>query len=122
MEKRWRTEHGEALKVKAITDRARAGDADALDAVAVMGRYVGVGVANLVTQFTPEVVCLGGGVMGSFDLFLPMIQEAVAHNCGLVPHQKVKIKPAQFEEQAGLLGAAAIFPLYSYRMKGLGLE
>lgn len=122
MEKRWLTEHSEAIKVKEITDRARAGDADALEAVAVMGRYIGVGVANLITMITPEVICLGGGVMGSFDLFLPFIEAIVAQNCGLVPHHKVKIRPARFQEKAGLLGAAAIFPLYSYRMKGLGLE
>jgi glucokinase len=122
MEKRWLQEHGEALKVKQITDQARAGNEAALEAVETMGRYIGVGVANLVSIFTPKVICLGGGVMGSYDLFLPYIEEVIAQNCGLVPHQKVQIKPAQFKEKAGLLGAAAIFPLYSYRMKGLGLE
>ena len=122
MEKRWLAEHGEALKVKQITDRARAGEPNALKAVEIMGRYIGVGVSNLVTMITPEVICLGGGVMGSYDLFLPYIEEIIAQNCGLVPHHKVKVRPAQFREKAGLLGAAAIFPLYSYRMKGLGLE
>jgi len=122
MEKRWLAEHSEALKVKDITDRARDGDAAALQAVKTMGSYIGIGVANLVTLFTPEVICLGGGVMGSYDLFLPFIETRIEEQCGLVPHEMVEIRPAQFREKAGLLGAAAIFPLYSYRMKSLGLE
>lgn len=122
MEKRWLADHGEALKVKEITDRARAGDAAAVQAVETMGHYIGVGVANLVTMFTPEVICLGGGVMGSYDLFLPLIEAQIETQCGLVPHEMVELRPAEFQEKAGLLGAAAIFPLYSYRMKSLGLE
>jgi glucokinase len=122
MEKRWLEEHGEALKVKAITDLARAGNPAALQAVETEGRYLGVGIANLVTMFTPEVIALGGGVMGSYDLFLPYIETCIEQQCGLVPQELVEIKPAQFKEKAGLLGAAAIFPLYSYRMKSLGLD
>ena len=108
MEKRWQKEHGQQLKTKEICELAHSGNQEALKAIEAEGNYLGIGIANLVTLFTPEVITLGGGVMGSYDLFLPYIEEQVARQCGLVPQELVEIKSAQFKERAGLLGAAAI--------------
>ena len=38
------------------------GDAVAIGCVATLGRRVGIGVANLINTFDPEVVAIGGGV------------------------------------------------------------
>ena len=120
MERRWREAFPEEpLKAKEICNLAANGVAEAQTMVALEGRYLGVGIANLVTQFVPEVIALGGGVMGSYDMFLPYIEEQIAEQCRLVPQELVEIKPARFRDKAGLLGAAAVFPLYSYRLQGL---
>ena len=71
--------------------------------------YLGLGLANLVTLFTPEVIALGGGLMQSLPLFLPTIQHTIRSTCGLVPHEEVKVVPAALGSRAGLIGAARVW-------------
>jgi glucokinase len=71
--------------------------------------YLGLGLANLVTLFTPEVIALGGGLMQSLPLFLPTIQHTIRSTCGLVPHEEVKVIPAALGSRAGLIGAARVW-------------
>ncbi len=85
---------------------AEAGDPQALSAVEREAFYLGLGFANLVTLFVPDVMALGGGVMQSRDLFWEAIERTIRENCGLVPYEKTRLVPARFGKQAGLLGAA----------------
>jgi glucokinase len=81
----------------------------ALAAVEREGYYLGLGLANLVTLFTPDVIALGGGVMRSRHLFWDTIQATVRQNCGLVPFEKTRIVPAELGAQTGLIGAARVW-------------
>jgi glucokinase len=74
-------------------------------------RYLGLGVANLVTLFTPDTIALGGGLMRSLSLFWPQIRAAVRENCGYVPHEKVRIVPAALGDDVGIIGAACAWVL-----------
>jgi len=71
--------------------------------------YLGLGLANLVTLFTPQVIALGGGVMASHELFMPTIMESVRLTCGYVPREKVKIIPVPLDNNAGVRGAAKVW-------------
>ncbi len=82
------------------------GDPAAGAAVREVGRYLGLGLANLVTLFTPNVIALGGGVMQSRDLFWSAIHETIRETCGLVPFEKTKLVPAALGNDTGLVGAA----------------
>jgi glucokinase len=109
MSRRWREGHPSSdWMVKDICDAARAGDSDAQRAIAQEGHYLGVGIANLITHFVPEVIALGGGVMESFDLFLPHIQYQIQAQCGLVPWERTRVVRAHFRYHAALVGAAAL--------------
>jgi glucokinase len=88
---------------------ARQGEPLALQEVAREGRYLGIGVANLVTLFAPELIVLGGSVMGSADLFLPAIRERVRSNCGLIPSECVQVASASLGSDAPLIGAALVW-------------
>jgi glucokinase len=66
-----------------ICDLAQQGDPLALVAVKREAHYLGLGLANLVTLFTPEVICLGGG--GSHDGAKPLYASA----CGTHHHHDV---------------------------------
>ena len=87
---------------------ARLGDPRALPAVRQEAEWLGLGIANLVTLFCPDVIALGGGVMESFDLFFDTIARVVQQRCTLVPSQKVKIVQAAFGKDAALMGAALV--------------
>lgn len=95
------------LTAKKICDLARAGDPIAKREVEREGHYLGIGVANLVTLFAPEVIVLGGNVMLSADLFIPTILATVQGNCGLVDSKATTITSTSLGSGAPLIGAAA---------------
>jgi len=98
--------HRTGLSAKRLCELASTGDALALRAVAREGFYLGLGIANLVTLYTPDMIVLGGSVLRSAALFMPAIHARVARNCGLVPHEKTQIALATLGPDAGLIGAA----------------
>jgi len=96
----------EALTARHICDLARQGDALALAAVQREAHYLGLGLANLVTIFCPDVIALGGGMMLSADLFLPGALDVVRRVCTQVPAENTSIVLAGLGKDTGLLGAA----------------
>jgi glucokinase len=89
-----------------ICQRARMGDPLALRVLERQGYFLGLGLANLVTLFTPDVVSLGGGLMKSSSLFLESALAVVRKTCTQVPVEKTRITIASLGPDAGLLGAA----------------
>src|SRR5208283_2868855 len=63
------------LTAAQICALAEQGDPSALRAVDREGYYLGLGLANLITLFTPDAISLGGGVMKSSHLILPRARE-----------------------------------------------
>ena len=104
----------ETLDARSICAAAEQGEPRALSAVAREGYYLGLGLANLVTLFTPEVIALGGGLMRSRHLFWDTIQETIRSMCGLVPFEKVRLVPAALGSEAALVGAARVW-LHRYQ-------
>ena len=56
-------EGGRELTGPMVTELAREGDPVAAAAIAAVGRALGVGIANIVNIFYPQVVVIGGGVI-----------------------------------------------------------
>ena len=97
------------FSARQICQAARDGHPLAKTAVERTAVYLGLGMANLVTLYTPQVIALGGGLMQSLPLFLPTIQQTIRNTCGLVPHQQVKVTPAALGAMSGLVGAAQVW-------------
>ena len=96
----------ETLSAREICRLARAGDPLACRAVERERYYLGLGLANLVTMFTPEVIALGGGVMKSSTLLLGGALDVVRNVCTQVPFQNTSITLASLGDDVTLLGAA----------------
>ena len=97
------------LTAHEICNLARQGDERARRAVEREAEYLGLGLANLVSIFCPDIIALGGGLMESADLFLPHVSQKVRRLCSQVPAAKVAIVPAALGGDAPLLGAAAVW-------------
>jgi glucokinase len=93
---------------EAVVAAARNGDQFALVAVEETARYLGLGIANLVSVLNPEMIVLGGGLMQAGDLFLPAIRRVMPVWAQPVSAQQVRIELTQLGEDAGLLGAARL--------------
>ena len=87
---------------------ARAGDERALDAMRILGERLGIGVANVINTFDPELVIVGGGVSTAGELLLePMrriAKEYVVPGVGT----RTEIRLARYGPQAGVRGAALL--------------
>lgn len=94
------------LTAAQICNLARQGDPLAVRAVKREAHYLGLGLANIVTLFAPEVVCLGGGVMQSAELFLDDVNAMVRSLCTQVPVEHTTITLSSLGADIGLLGAA----------------
>ncbi|HEV7432755.1 MAG TPA: ROK family protein [Steroidobacteraceae bacterium] len=101
--------HRERLTARGVCELARQGDALARRESEREGNYLGVGIANLITMFVPEVIALSGSVMNSVDLFMPTIRAVVRRNCALVPAASVELVPAALGNDAPLIGAGAVW-------------
>ena len=111
----WMKEHSpggtlpDDLDARQVCALAEGGHPLALQAVTHEADYLGIGLANLVSLFCPDVIALGGGVMKSWHLFSGRVQEIISHNCRLVPAEKARLVPAAFGASAGLAGAAQVW-------------
>ena len=63
-------EGGSALSGPALMAAAHAGDPAAVAAYAEVGRWLGIGLANLVAALDPPLLVVGGGVIAGGDLLL----------------------------------------------------
>ncbi|MFN7994918.1 MAG: ROK family protein [Bryobacteraceae bacterium] len=97
-----------AASAEEVVEAARRGDSRACEAVAETVRYLGMGIANLISLLNPEVVVLGGGLMQAGDLFLEPVRQAVLPWAQPYSAQQVRIELSQLGESAGLLGAARL--------------
>lgn len=99
----------EPLTAKKIFALARDGVPEALEEVEREGTYLGIGVANLITFLSPEVIVLGGSVMRAADLLLPIIRMTVNGACGLVDPEKTVITSASLGPDTPLIGAGMVW-------------
>ena len=63
--------------VEAAVEAARAGDAQALEGLASVGRYLGIGIGNMITVISPDRVVIGGGIAAAGPLLLDPIRDEV---------------------------------------------
>jgi glucokinase len=84
------------------------GDAVATGCVATLGRRLGIGVANLINTFDPEVVAIGGGVSSAGDLLLGPAQEAAREYVLPGVGTRTAIRIARSGPAAGVRGAALL--------------
>jgi predicted NBD/HSP70 family sugar kinase len=116
----WETEAGEsALRrkagIRAGTDgidvllaRAEAREPRTLQAIAEVGRWLGLGLGNLVNLFNPEVIVLGGLYQRLFHHFEPSLLEALPQQALRASRAQVVIAPSDLDPAAPLLGAAEL--------------
>ena len=95
------------LTAKQVFEKARGGEALAKKAVDREHYYLGLGVANLINLWMPEMIVLGGSIMKSVEL--DEVAKVVASGCRFVPYQSTTLAPASLGENANLIGAARVW-------------
>jgi glucokinase len=96
-----------ALTGPMVTEAAEQGDQVALQSFASVGDWLGVGVANLVAAYDPDVVVIGGGVSAAGELLLGPARTALTRSLVGTGHRVIPpLLRATLGPQAGVVGAA----------------
>ncbi len=89
---------------------AKTGNKKAKEAFNKMGKYLGVCIANLVNILDPEAVVIGGGIAGAAEFFLPKARQIIKKfSVSPKSRKNIKILIGKLGENAGAIGAAALF-------------
>jgi glucokinase len=82
------------------------GDERAVRGLAEVGRYLGIGIANMITVLSPDRVVLGGGVAAAGEQLFAPIRAEVAQRVRTTDLDRVDIVAAELGTWAGAIGAA----------------
>jgi glucokinase len=105
----------EDITCKLVYDTAREGDSLCKQVVEETGRYLGIGIANIVNLINPEMIILGGGMANAGDLIFEPVRKYVREHSFTAAMEGVKIVSAALGVNAGAIGAVA----YVLKKKGL---
>jgi glucokinase len=99
---------GRELDGPLVTELAHDGDSAARDVIELIGERLGVAIASYVNIFNPEMVVVGGGVMGAGEMLLEPARREVLKRALPPSRDNVRIVAAEFGHEAGMVGAAAL--------------
>jgi glucokinase len=92
-----------------ISAAARKGDKASIELWAMIGKRIGTTLAGVVDLLNPEKIIIGGGVAEAGELIFGPIRSTVKRRAMPVPGRAVKILKAKLGNDAGVIGAAALF-------------
>ena len=96
----------ETVTAKDVFDAAKAGDHLAVEAVEVLGKYLGLVVANVALTVDPDVFVIGGGVSKAGQVPIDVITKYYHKFAKIIGDNKAKVVLAKLGNDAGIYGAA----------------
>ena len=94
------------ISAKTVSAAARQGDALALEIISQAGRYLGIGMANLINLFNPDRIIIGGGLSKMGDLLFDPMRQSAKESAFKLPARDVEIVPSQLGDNVCVQGAA----------------
>jgi glucokinase len=91
-----------------VTELAHDGDAASREVLEAVGRRLGAGLVSIVNALNPELVVVGGGALAAGELLLAPAREVLAERALPPAAERVRVVPAHFGDEAGMLGAALL--------------
>ena len=115
---RWRV--SQIASVKALTfpmvvRAAEEGDQVACQALAETGKYLGIGLANLINALNPEMVVFGGILSLAKEFLLPTIQQTINERALRWASRSTQVVVAAYGSDACVMGAVAT--VYDYILR-----
>lgn len=87
---------------------AQKGDKVSKDILEKSFTYLGIGIANIVVSFDPEMIVIGGGVSKMGSVMFDKVNEVVQERALKAIAEKCKIVPAGLGEDTGVMGVVAL--------------
>ncbi len=98
----------ESLTIPMIVHAARDGDPVAVQALTETGKYIGIGLANLINALNPEMVVFGGILSLAQEFLMPVIQDTIRAYTLRWSSRSAQIVVAAYGSDACVMGAVAM--------------
>jgi glucokinase-like ROK family protein len=96
-----------ALTVPMVVEAAQRNDHMALEALEVLGRHLGIGIASLVNALNPELVVFGGIMSLASENLLPVIEDEIQQRALRWNREAIKVVVAKHGQEACVMGGVA---------------
>ena len=96
-----------ALTVPLVVEAAQQKDQMALEALEVLGRHLGIGIASLVNAVNPELVVFGGIMCLASNYLLPAIEYELKKRALRWNREAIKVVVAKHGQEACVMGGVA---------------
>ncbi len=98
----------ERITAKLVADAAGQGDVEAQEILAEAMHYLGIGMANLVNLFNPQLIVIGGGLANIGEPLFGPVRRVIDRRAFRAQAQAVRVVRAALGNKVGVLGAAAV--------------
>ncbi|MEW6142396.1 MAG: ROK family protein [Chloroflexota bacterium] len=98
----------QTVTAEKVGEATKKGDRLAAEVIMTAGHYLGIGLANIINIFNPEIIVIGGGVSNLGDMLLNPAREAMRQRAFDLPLSTVRIVRSQIGVAVGALGATAL--------------
>lgn len=92
--------------VRRVVRDAKAGDPAAAAAIAGIGDWLGIGVANLINLFNPGAVVFGGTLRDVYAAAAPQVAHRIQRHAMPVSRERARLRVSALADDATLIGAA----------------
>ncbi len=103
----------DVLTPETIGRAAKQGDTVAREVFSEVGYYIGIGIANILALFDPEIVVISGGIARAGRVLFDPVRKTTRKIALGAGHRHYKIVAAKLGDDAGILGAALFAQLTS---------
>ncbi len=94
--------------VREICHLAMSGDQTAITTLRETGRYLGIGIANMVWGLDPDAVVIDGTCTDAWPVLAPVIQEQFPDGREFLNFQNLILRPSALRGEAAIIGASAL--------------
>jgi glucokinase-like ROK family protein len=96
-----------ALTVPMVVEAARQDDPMTIEALEVLGRNLGIGIASLVNALNPELVVFGGIMSLASAYLIPVVENEIQQRALRWNREAIKVVVAKHGQEACVMGGVA---------------
>ena len=101
-----------------IYEAALSGDVMSQNILAQAGRYLGIGVTNLIHIVNPKRIIIGGGVSNAGEFILQNLKDTIKQRALTNSAKETEIMISKFGEDASVMGAVALILAELFTTRG----
>jgi len=99
---------GKEIDTISLFEMAKKGDRKAVKVWQITGQYLGISLANIVDDFNPDIIIIGGGIAGAGEFLLSPARREMRKNILSPLAKNTKVVRAKLGEYAGAIGASLL--------------